>query len=145
MLITQRKFVIDASRERIWDLIDRALFSTLDLQRMSVVDEHNITAQVPVKMGPIKIPMDLRVEITDATPLENLAATLHVKSKGGIIRLSTQTSIRLSRVGEDKTEVACTAAAEEMSALKRAVFLWKVKSFSGDVFDGVRNYLEKMA
>lgn len=145
-LIAEREFVIDASRERVWELIGGAILASLPgLSGMEVLDECNWQAVLRVRMGPLALNMDLKAEMVDISPPSTVGVRLAARSKGGILRLNQKVSVTFTEVGEAKTEVACKAIAENVGLFFRLFMLGRAKSFARLVFDNIQERLTYLA
>ena len=145
MIIAEAKFIVNTSRERIWQLLLKAMMNCVSFERMQLIDARNFQGQLTMKMGFISLPMDVKLELADLSPLEFLVTLLKAKSLLGIIWLNQRATFTLLAVDKGKTEVSCQVAEEGMATLLRMFFLWKVKSFASLVLKGVEDRLRQWA
>ncbi len=145
MIITETKFIIESSRERIWQVLLKAMMSCLPFERMQLVDEKKFCAVLPIKIGFVALPMNVKIEIVDMSPPEVLETILKAKSLAGVIWLNQRATFTLQATDEGKTEVACRIVVEEMATLLRVVCLWKVKRFVADTFKEIEGRLKQWA
>lgn len=143
MIVAERKFVIDAPQEGIWELLGDAIFSSIRLERMQIIDENNFAGVVRVRIGFISLPMHLRIKLVDISSPRSLTAKVIARTKPGIFTITEETRITLTLISEGKTEVGTKAAVEEMGTLPRLLLLWKIRSFAEDILDGIKRCLEK--
>jgi len=145
MIIAEAKFIVNISRERIWQLLLKAMMNCVSFERMQLIDERNFHGQLPMKMGFIPLRMDVKLQLSDVSPLELLVTLLKAKSMLGIIWLNQRVTFTLRAVDKDKTEISCQVVEEGMATLLRVFFLWKVKSFASLVLKGVEDNLRQWA
>lgn len=142
-LIAERKFVIEASQKRLWELIGGAILISLPgLGRMEVLDEVTWQALLRVKLGLLTLNMNLKAEMVDMSPPHALGVRLNARSKGGILRLNQKVTITFTPLDEAKTEVGCKAVAEDMGILFRLFTLGRARSFALVVFDNIQERLK---
>ena len=145
MMISEKKFTIDTSWERIWSLILKAVLRFMPFERMEVLSEKNFRALLRIKMGFISLPMKVNIEIADISAPESLVTVIKAKGIRGLVWLNLKSTFRLTKIGEGKTEIACELEEEEMAPLLRMFFLPKVKSFAGDAFKSFEERLRQWA
>ena len=145
-LIAERKFVIEASQERLWQLIGRVIFSSLQgVERLEIIDENNWQALLRVKLGFIVLNMNLTGEMVDTSPPDTLGVRLRAKSKGGVLQLNQKVTVKFTVIDEAKTEVFCKAIAEGVGPLFRLFLLGRARSFAGGIFDSIEERLKYLA
>ena len=145
MVIAEKKFTIDTSRERIWSLILKAVLRFMPFERMEVLSEKNFRALLRIKMGFISLPMKVDIEIADISAPEFLVTVIKAKGMRGMVWLNQKSTFKLRKIGEDKTEIACELEEEGMAPLLRMFFLPKVKSFAEDAFKSFEERLRQWA
>lgn len=143
MIIADRKFVINSSRERIWEVLVRALMTCIKLEGMELEDEKTFRAQLKVRMGFIALPMHVKMEIIDILEPETLVTVLKGRGVGGMVWLNQKASFTLTSIDEGKTELACKWMVKEMGSLVRMLLLWKVKSFVTAALDSIKDLVEE--
>lgn len=142
-LIAERKFVIGASKEALWDLIGGAILNSLPgLERMEIVDETNWRASLRVKLWLLVLNMNLKGEMIDMSPPDGLGVRLSARSKGGILRLQQKVTIAFTSVDKNKTEVACKAIGEGMGILFKLFTLGQARSFARAIFNNIEDRLK---
>lgn len=146
-VIASRKFVLEASPERVWSLMGRVIFSNLHgLERMQIIDESNFRALLRVRVAFISATMRLKGQIlADSAHPESLGVLLKAKSVGGLIQLNQKITFTIMAVDEAKTEVTCEAIAQEMGFFFRMLFLGKVRSMAKSTLDGMEKRLKQIA
>ena len=142
-VIAERKFVIEASQERLWQLIGGVIFDSLpSLERMEIVDENNWSALLKVKLGLITLNMKLTGQMVEVIPPERLGVRLSIRGKGGIVRLSQKVNIAFTPIDEAKSEVACKAVAEGVGTFFKIFLLGQARGFAGSIFDKMEDRLK---
>jgi len=145
MLIGERKFIIDAPRQRIWDLLLRATMRLLPFERCNIRSQTEFNAILKMKVGPVTLPMQVEMEIVDIVPPESMDTMLKAKGMGGIAWINQKSTFKLKAIGEDKTEVEAKIFAEGMSPLLKWFFLPMVKSFAADSYKLLEERLKQWA
>jgi carbon monoxide dehydrogenase subunit G len=145
MLIGERKFIIDASRQRIWDLLLRATMRLMPFERCNIRSQTEFSAMLKMKVGPITLPMQVEMKIVDIVPPESLDTILKAKGMGGIAWINQKSTFKLTAIDGGKTEVDAKIFAEGMSPLIRLFFLPKVRSFAGDSYKLLEERLRQWA
>ncbi len=145
MLIGERKFIIDASRQRIWDLLLRATMRLLPFERCNIRSQTEFSAVLKMKVGPITLPMQVEMEIVDIVPPESMDTMLKAKGMGGIAWINQKSTFKLTAIDEGKTEVEAKIFAEGMSPLLKWFFLPMVRSFAADSYKFLEERLRQWA
>ena len=145
MLVTERKFVIDATRERIWELLLRATLRLMPFERCNIRSQTEFSALLRMKVAFISLPMQVEMNIVDIVPPETLNTILKAKGMGGIVWINQKSTFTLTSAGEGKTEVNAKIVAEGMAPLLRVFFLPMVKSFARDAFKNLEERLRQWA
>lgn len=145
MMIAEREFIIDSSRERIWALISKAVLRLMPFERMQIRSEKNFHAVLRMKMGIITLPVNVEIELVDICAPESLVTTLKAKGMWGMFWLNQKSTFTLTAIGEDKTDVVCKIVDEGMAVLLRILLLWKVKYFAEDAFKNLEERLRQWA
>ncbi len=79
-LVAENRFTLEATPERVWDVLGRAIFSGLSgLEKLHIIDENNFEADLKAKAYGIPLTMKLRGEMTDISPPTTLAVKLAVE------------------------------------------------------------------
>jgi carbon monoxide dehydrogenase subunit G len=77
-VVASRDFVVDASMERVWRLIGKAILSSLPgMEEMEILDENNFRATLKVKVSLLEFKMKLRGKLRiwcRQTPLRSTLA-----------------------------------------------------------------------
>ena len=143
MVIAEKNFVINSSQKRIWELLLKSVLRFMPFERIRPKSEKSVQALLKVKMGFITLPMDVEVDIVEASAPEKLVTILNSKGMGGLINLKQKATFQLIPAGEDKTTVDCHIEAEKIGILVRLFLLWRVKSVARDSFQGLEERLNK--
>lgn len=145
ILIGERKFVIDATRQRIWDLLLRATLRLMPFEKCYIESDTEFSAVLKMKMAFITMPMQMHIKIVDMAPPQTMVTALKAKGMGGLAWINQKSTFTLTQVDENKTEVTCRIEAEDMALLLRWFFLPKVKSFAQDAYKGLEERLKQWA
>ena len=145
MIIAEKKFVINSSQQRIWELLLKAVLRFMPFEKMRPLTEKSVRALLKVKMGFISMPMDVEVEVTEASPPEFMITMLRSKAMGGIVWINQKATFTLTPISEDKTEVACQIADDGMGIIVKLFLLWRVKTVSQEAFNGLEERLRQWA
>ena len=143
MMIAERKFVINASPEIVWELIGQSIFDALNLERINIIDENRFMALLKVRLGFISLPLFIDGEFVDMSRPEFLSATVKARGMKGVVWLNQKLNITLTPVYEAKTEITCKLMAEGMQILLRLMLLRMVKRTAGDMLDNIKECLEQ--
>ncbi len=145
MLIAERKFVIDADRERVWELLLRATLRLMPFERCNIRSQTEFSALLRMKVAFISLPMQVEMNMVDIVPPEKMNTILTSKGMGGIIWINQRSTFTLTSAGEGKTEVNAKIVAEGMTPLLRIFALPMVKSFARDAFKNLEERLKQWA
>ena len=145
MLIAERKFVVEATRERIWELLLRATLRLMPFERCNIRSETAFSALLRMKVAFVSLPMDVDMNIVDIVPPETLNTELKAKGMGGMVWINQKSTFALKSVGEDKTEVTATIVAEGMAPVLRLFFVPMVKKFAAASFKSLEERLKQWA
>lgn len=145
MIVAEEKFVINASQERVWELVGDAIIGSLQLERMQIMDENNFAGIVKVRMGFIRLPLHLKIQLADVASPSSLIAKVIAKTKPAMLTITEETKIVLTPINDNQTEVVAKASVGEMGPLLRPLLFWKVRSFAQDVLGSIRKYFERAA
>jgi len=143
MIIANREFTIDSSRERIWECVVKALMRCMPFEGIQFADERTFSALLRVRIGSIALPMRVTIEIVDIEKLETIAANIKATGIWGLVWFNQKATFTLTTVEENNTEVTATIVAEGMAFLLRTLLLWKVKSFANDSLHSVERFLRE--
>ena len=141
MEIAQRKFIINAPRERVWELLGRIIYRSLPLERMEVVTETSFRAVLNWRLAGLNLPLKVKVSMDDISPPEQLGASIKVKK--GIIDQTVLVSFALTTFAQDQTELVCNAATEG-GAITTWLLGGQQRRFAGGMFDTIRVQLERL-
>lgn len=145
MIVAEEKFVINTSQERVWELVGDAIIGSLQLERMQIMDENNFAGVVKMRMGFIRLPLHLKIQLVDVAAPSSLTAKVVAKTKPAMLAITEETKIVLTPINNSQTEVMAKASVGEMGPLLRLLLFWKIRSFAQDVLGGIRKYFERVA
>jgi len=138
--LARRDYIIQAPRQRVWDLLASTIIQCMPVEQMQIVNDTTFLAVLRVKVGFFEMPFRLRVQAADISPIDSLS-TLVTASKG-IFRSSLKVSFALTPIKEDQTAIVCTAA-EESGSKWTWLLRRQQRSFAGEMFDAIRAQLER--
>ncbi len=143
MIIADTKFVINSSRERIWECLIMALMRCIPFERMEFADERSFSALLKIRIGFIALPMQVKMDIVDIIEPETIVTTLKARGMRGMVWLNQKATFKLTAIDKAKTEVAGKLVAEGMATILRIFLLWRVKSFASDSLVSVKGLLKE--
>lgn len=144
--IAERKFVIEAEQRRVWDLLGPALLnSPLGLEKIEVIDEEHVRAELRLKFAFITIPTRLTVVFLELDEPNRMVTALEAKALGGLIQLNQRVVFTLSPQDDKHTEVACEALAERSNPILFAMLGRKARSVAGTTLMGIEETLRRKA
>jgi len=144
----KKVFVIQSPRQRIWELLMKAILRCLPLERITPISDNNVSALLRVKVLFISLPLDVNVVTSDVNPDESVNTLVKAKGLGGLIWLNQMFRFALRSLGEKETEVTCQVNYEGMSALLRVswfAFAPMIKGIATDTFDKLEKRLAQWA
>jgi len=140
---TESTFVIEASRERVWECLTKALFRSIPLEQMNFLNERSLIAVLRVRMSRFELPLRVNIEISEISEPEILAATIKATGVKGIIGFNQTVRFTLADTNEGGTKVSARLEAEQMSLPVKTFLLWKVKGFANDSLSSVERLLRE--
>lgn len=143
MILAERKFVINSSQQRIWELLLKSVLRFMPFERMRPQSEKSVRALLRVGVGFISLPMDVEVEVVNTSPPESMVTVLKSKGMGGIVWINQRATFTLTPVSEGKTEVACKIEEDGMGIMVRLFLLWRVRTVAQDAFKGLNARLKR--
>ena len=143
-VLAERKFTVEAPAQRVWKLLGRVIFDSLEMEKFHAIDDRNFDALLRVKLAFFDLPMQVKGVMTDITPLKSLTVRLEVKGPGGI-HVNQEVSIALAPANGGKTEVSCRASVERMRALLKPFLLGTMRSVSGKILGSLEERLRQLA
>ena len=144
-LIVEKRFIIGASQERVWDLLGKAIFYCLpELEKIKVVSQSTFYATLRFRVAFTWLTLNLKGELADVSPPDFMVSILKVKSKWGIIQLLLKTTFKLRSVDEGRTEVVCRATVEQMGAILGWTLIKKQRSLAVNTLDCIERRLKQV-
>ena len=138
--LAHRQYVIAASRQRVWDLLASTIIQCMPVEQMQIVNDTTFLGVLRLKLGAIEVPLRLKVRAADISPIESLATVVTVEK--GVFQSSLKVTFALTEAGEKSTSVAC-AASEEKGSLLMRLLRRQQRSFAGQMFDSIKQELER--
>lgn len=138
--ITRKHYVIQAPRQRVWDLLAGAIVQCMPVEQLDMLNDTTFVAILKLKLGFAEIPFRLKIQVADICPIERLSTL--VTASRGVIRSSLLVTFVLTAFSDDQTSVICTATENTGGKL-----MWLLKrpqrNFADRIFDGIRDRLER--
>ncbi|MBN1228035.1 MAG: hypothetical protein JXA79_13670 [Deltaproteobacteria bacterium] len=145
MIINERTFDVNASIQRIWKLLLKALLRCLVLERMKPVSVKLVHALLRVKVGFITFPMNLTVEVIDMMPNDSLVTSITVQAPGKLFCLKQKCTFKLTSHENNRTEITCQMLVEKMGIVKKIFLLPEIRKFSQNTFNNLEDLLKQWA
>ena len=144
--VASRNFIVDASRERIWRLIGKVIFSSLPgMEEVEIEDDRSFHAFLRVKVLLLELRMKLNGEIVDMAPPDSLAVTINLDGLRGLFKMKQKVTIDITFVETRRTGVTCKTMAEGMGILSRVFFLGQARHFAQLTFEAIEKRLKELA
>ena len=144
--IAERKFVIEAVPERVWDLLGPALLnSPLGLEKIEVLDEEHVRAEMRLKMAFMPITAHLAVAFLEMDAPHRMVTALDARALGGLISLNQQVIFNLSSRDSGHTEVTCEALAGSSNPLLLTILGSKARSIVAATLKDIEDTLKRIA
>ena len=144
-LIAQREFTIDASQQRVWELLPRAIYQGLPLEKIDIVNERNFNAELRWNLIFIGLKFHLKGEFIEIIPPSFFGCILFVKK--GIFQLGLKVTFELRSVNQKRTQIICEAM--ERKKRRGALLKWAMRipeeRLCGNAFQLIRARLEQIA
>ena len=139
-LLARSEYVLQASRQRVWDLLASTIIQCMPVEQMEIVDDSTFHALLKVKIGFVEIPFRLKVRAAEIDPIASLGTLVTVGK--GRFQSSLKVGYLLAELGEERTAVTCTASEEGSSFLMRLLRA-EQRKFAKRMFDAIRDDLER--
>ncbi len=139
-MLAQSRYVIQAPRQRVWDLLASTIIQCLPVESMQVLNDTTFVGVLNMKIGPITMPVPLTVRAADISPMDSL--TTIVTARKGPLEFSLSVSFTLAVAGESSTSVECLASDHGGSALLKPL-RWYQRRFSTRIFESIHEGLER--
>lgn len=139
-LLARQEYVIGAPQARVWDLLASNVIQSIPIEQMDVVNDTTMKAILNFRVGFIEVPMPVRVDVADISPMESFT-TVVTASKAGL-RSVLRVAFRLAAVSDEQTSVTCTVVEEAGNPITR-LLRWQQRKFAGEIFSTVRERLER--
>lgn len=144
-LLAERKFVIDAPQERIWNLLGMVIFDSLAMERFHARDDRNFNGLTKVKVAFVTIAMQLKGTIVDISPPEALSVLVEATAMGKIIHLKQKIMITLDSVGRGKSEFICKVVREGRGSVLTVILTPRARSFASGILESIERRLRQLA
>ena len=146
LMIAERDFVIEASRDRVWRLIGKVIFSSLpNMENVEILDENNFRALLRMKIPGLGLNMKLRGEMVDMSPPESFGVRLALEGPGGLLQINQKVNFAMVPVENRKTSVTCKATAQNMGFFFRLFVMGQARHFANSTFEAIEKRLQELA
>lgn len=132
-IVAPETFIIAANQQRVWRMLGGAIFQSLPLEQMNVVNQTTFYAILRWRLGFIDIPLDIKGKMVDVIDLHSLSSVIRVQK--GIMNLGLKVTFILKPLGDNETEITCSAVEEE----KRSVIGWIIARWERDFAEKIIN------
>lgn len=139
--ICGKQYIIDAPRVVVWELLGRAIYRGLPLERMEVSSETTFRAELRWRLALIDIPLRVKVVLNDISPPDLLKALIEVKRSP--INQTIRVTFKLHDLGEGKTEVSCRAL-KDGGGLIAWLTRGQEQRFTEQMFDSIIGTLKRL-
>ena len=144
--IAVRNFVIEAPQRRVWDLLGPALLnSPIGLEKIDIIDENHIRAEVHIKFAFLPITAQLMMIFLELEEPEKMVVALNAKALKGLVRLNQRVTFAVNPQDDKHTEVRCEVLAERHNSLLFRVVAKKARSSAETTLMGIEETLRRLA
>lgn len=144
-MIYEAQFSLQASHERVWDVLGIAVMRCLPLEQMRVQDESSFTAMLMVPMAFFRLAFNVN-GLLELDPPNSLICLIEGESKWKLVQPKLRVGFHLKADGEKRTSIRFYALREGKG--RRNIIEWllvgKEKSFAKDIVNSVRKSLEQI-
>ncbi len=142
ILRVEKQFVLNAPQERVWGLLGGVIYQCLPVEKVDVINEWLFNAELKLRFGFTRIPLKLKVELTEINPPGSLGTKIRIRV--GIVQFLMAVTFMLRQVNGDKTEVIGMAKDEGRQAISRWVLSKQRRDFAEKIFDSVEARLRQL-
>jgi len=144
--LAEKSFKVEASRERVWRLIGKVIFSSLPgMENMEILDENNFRALLRMKTLGVPVTVKLKGEMMDVTPPDSFSVRLFIEGLGGLFQADQRVSFAMTPLEKKKTAVNCRATVQGLGFLPRLFLLGQARSFANSTFEAIEKRLKELA
>lgn len=146
LTIAERNFVIEASRDRVWRLIGKVIFSSLpNMENVEILDENSFRALLRMNVLGLELRMKLKGEMVDMVPPESFGVRLALEGLGGFLQMNQKVNFVMIPVENGKTSATCKATAEKIGMFFRLFLLGQARRFAQSTFEAIEKRLRDLA
>ncbi len=138
-MLAEQRYVIQAPRQRVWDLLAGTIVQCLPAEALQVVNDTTFAGVLNIDIGPLPLRLALRICAEAISPIDSLT-TLVTVSKGRL-RSAFRVSFRLEDSGES-TVVSCSAS-EAGGGMPMRLLKHQQRRFSAGIFQSIKEGLER--
>lgn len=144
--LSEKNFELKASRDRVWRLIGKVIFSSLpDMENMEILDENNFRALLRMKVLWVPLSIKLKGKMVDMSPPETFSVKLALEGPAGLFRMNQKVTFTTTAVEKDKTAVTGKATLETTGILVQALLLGQARRFAQSTFEAIEKRLKELA
>jgi carbon monoxide dehydrogenase subunit G len=146
IILSEKTFEVKASRDRVWRLIGKVIFSSLPgLESVEILDENTFRALLKMKLFGLGIDLKLQGEMVDMLPPESFAVKLFIKGPGGLFATGQKVSFVMTPGDNNWTRVSCKAIVENLGFFPRLILLGQARHFAQSTFESIEKRLKELA
>ncbi len=146
ILLDERNFEVQASRERVWRLIGKVIFSSLPgLERMEILDESNFQGVLKTRILGVQIILKLEGRMLDVQPPDSFSVQLLLEGPAGMFKADQRVTFTMTPVEVERTRVACKALIDEIGFLAGLLVKGQARSFARSTFEAIERRLKELA
>lgn len=145
VIIAESKFTVEASRDRVWDLLPRVIFNSAGLEKINIINDRCFGAEMPLRLSFVNIHVPLVGEIVDVVELETLAVTIDGTVLWGLIGLKQKITFTFTSKDSNKTEVSYKASAKGSGPIFRWLIVGKAREIGRNILESIEVTLKRLA
>jgi carbon monoxide dehydrogenase subunit G len=144
--LSEMNFEVKASRDRVWRLIGKVIFSSLPgMENMEILDDNAFRALLRMKLFGLAITLKLKGEMVDVSPPESFSVKLFLEGPGGLFQAAQKVTFSMTPVENNRTAVGCKAEVENMGWLPRLFLSGQARQFAESTFEAIEKRLKELA
>jgi len=120
-VIAKTNFVVEASKQKVWDLLAPVIFQQLPLEQVDITGLDTFKAILRWRLGFLSLPFYVKGKMVDVFDPDSLGCVLSVKR--GPIRMRVKVGISLQTTDGNRVEIKCIAFQEG----KKTIIGWGLR------------------
>jgi hypothetical protein len=140
--IAERRFVVDATQLRVWELLAMVTYQQLPFEKVDIVSLNTFRAVLPWGIASIRLPFCVEGKLIDTSRPNSYGCIIFVKK--GPVRLGVKVTMALRGIDASKTEVYCTAVQEGKRTILGFALRPLQRRFAQKMFDSIRARLQRL-